>query len=133
MNNNLGIAYRKKGLLDEAIKHYLIAISLNPDSVEFHNNLGNAYGIKGLIDEAIKELQIALSINEDYAESPLAPNSRTLYTPIPAFVICICASEFVVNTIMKTSANLQKINFSLVVIFLSPLWNLLNDIMKFKS
>lgn len=39
---NLGIAYERKGLLDEAIEEYRAAIRLKPADGAFHQNLENA-------------------------------------------------------------------------------------------
>ncbi|KAF0146227.1 MAG: hypothetical protein FD156_254 [Nitrospirae bacterium] len=68
-HNNLGIAYKDKGLTDKAIEHYQIALRINPDYVEAYNNLGAAYYNKGLTDMAIEHYQIALRINPNYAEA----------------------------------------------------------------
>ena len=38
---NLGIAYSKKGMLDESMAEYKKAIGIDPNFADAHNNLGN--------------------------------------------------------------------------------------------
>ena len=59
---NLGAAYIKKGLLDQAIEQDLIAVKLNPDSPEYQRILGETYAMKGSLDQAIQRYQIAISL-----------------------------------------------------------------------
>ncbi|MBI4691105.1 MAG: tetratricopeptide repeat protein [Nitrospirae bacterium] len=69
-HNNLGVAiYLAKGLLDEAIKHYQIALKIKPDYPEAHYNLGNVYRNKGWLDKAIEHYQIAIRLKPDYPET----------------------------------------------------------------
>jgi tetratricopeptide (TPR) repeat protein len=68
-HNNLGIAYKEKGMLTEAIAHYKAALSLKPDYIRAHNNLGVAYKDKGMITEAIAHYKTALSLKPDYAKA----------------------------------------------------------------
>jgi tetratricopeptide (TPR) repeat protein len=63
--NGLGVTYRKKGMLDEAILQLKRAIE--PNFSKAHNNLGAAYWKKGLIDRAIAEYKKGLIINPNYA------------------------------------------------------------------
>jgi Tfp pilus assembly protein PilF len=65
---NLGNAYNKKGLTDEAIEQYKIALKLKPDHAETRYNLGNAYNKKGLVDEAIEQYEIASKLKPEVAE-----------------------------------------------------------------
>ena len=59
---NLGAAYIKKGLLDQAIEQDLIAVKLNPDSPEYQRILGETYAMKGSLDQAIQRYQIAIRL-----------------------------------------------------------------------
>ena len=63
VHNNLGAAYGRKGLLEEAIVEYEKALALDPKYVLAHNNLGFAYGRKGLLEEAIVEYKKALALD----------------------------------------------------------------------
>ena len=42
-HNNLGIAFKEQGKLDEAVACYCRALELRPDYAEAHNNLGVAF------------------------------------------------------------------------------------------
>jgi tetratricopeptide (TPR) repeat protein len=65
--NNLGVALREKGALDEAIAAFREAIRLKNDYVEACSNLGSALKDKGQLDEAIATYQEALRIKKDFA------------------------------------------------------------------
>lgn len=47
-HNNLGVLYKKMGLMDAAIREYTTAIQIKPDYSEAHGNLANIYLDKGL-------------------------------------------------------------------------------------
>lgn len=66
---NLGIAYSKKGMLDESMAEYKKAIGIDPKFAEAHNNLGNVYGTKGMIDEEISEYKKAITLNPNLTEA----------------------------------------------------------------
>lgn len=68
-HNNLGLAYQKKGQLNEAIREYLTALKFNPDYAKAHINLGIAYGQQGRYDEAVFELINAIRLNPGYADA----------------------------------------------------------------
>ncbi len=68
-HNNLGILYKKKGLLDKAIEEYKQAIRLKPDYAETHNNLGIAYREKGKFKEAEMAYREALRLKSDLVEA----------------------------------------------------------------
>lgn len=57
--NNLGVAFKRRGRVDEAIEQYKMAIDVDPSFAEAHSNLGSAYYSLGRIDEAIEEFRIA--------------------------------------------------------------------------
>jgi tetratricopeptide (TPR) repeat protein len=65
--NNVGNAYSRKGLLDQAISDYNKALEINPMDAEAYNNRGNAYSRKDLLDQAISDCNKALEINPRYA------------------------------------------------------------------
>jgi len=61
--NNIGAAYGMKGMTDEAIEHFAIAVELNPGFDRAYFNLGNALMHKGLIDQALKSFQMAVQLS----------------------------------------------------------------------
>jgi tetratricopeptide (TPR) repeat protein len=69
VHNNLGLAYAAKGLRDDAIKHYKIALELAPDFAEAHNNIGVAYALNHLSNIAIGHYRIALRLKPDYVDA----------------------------------------------------------------
>ena len=68
-HNNLGIIYKRKGLLDKAIEEYKEAIRLKADYAEAYNNLGIAYREKGLFKQAELAYREALRLKSDLAEA----------------------------------------------------------------
>ena len=58
-----GNAFLAKGHTDLAIKHYRIALHLNPDSLEPHNNLAIIFYRNGDIKKALEHFKAALEIN----------------------------------------------------------------------
>ncbi|MBI5196913.1 MAG: tetratricopeptide repeat protein [Nitrospirae bacterium] len=69
---NIGFAYGKQGLLNEAIHEYSTAIRIKPDYHEAHNNLGVAYGRQKRVREAINEFLAAVKFKYDF---PAAHNN----------------------------------------------------------
>ncbi|UCD85487.1 MAG: tetratricopeptide repeat protein [Deltaproteobacteria bacterium] len=67
--NNLGIAYKRKGMYDEAIRAYQKVISIDPDHANAHTNLGLVYAKKGKYEEAIREYHKAIVIDPAYVEA----------------------------------------------------------------
>jgi len=68
-HNNLGLILLDKGLVDEGMDHFQIAIAIRPQYPAAYNNLGTALTDKGEINEAIADFQKALQLNPDYAEA----------------------------------------------------------------
>ena len=68
-HNNLGILYKRKGLLDKAIEEYQQALRLKPDYAEAYNNLGIAYREKGMFKEAETAYREALRLKSDLVET----------------------------------------------------------------
>ena len=57
--NNLGVALRRRGHVEEAIEQYKQAIADEPNFGDVHSNLGAAYLYQGREEDAIKEFQLA--------------------------------------------------------------------------
>jgi tetratricopeptide (TPR) repeat protein len=57
--NNLGVALRRRGRIDEAIAQYKLAIQDHPRYAEAHSNLGTAYLHQGRTEDALKEFRLA--------------------------------------------------------------------------
>jgi tetratricopeptide (TPR) repeat protein len=68
-HHNLGKAYKAQDMIDKAIEHYMIALSLEPDAAIIHNNLGNAYLAKGMTDKAIDQYKTALTLQPDFEKA----------------------------------------------------------------
>ncbi len=62
----LGIAYEKKGLLDEAIREYETAAKKSKDAFLY---LGNAYFLKGDSESAEKNYKKAIKKKPDHADA----------------------------------------------------------------
>ncbi len=65
-HNNLGLELEKRGNLDEAAKHFLAALRIDPDHYEAHGNLGMVYAKQGKRDEALHHFGEALRIEPNY-------------------------------------------------------------------
>lgn len=69
IHNNIGIAYDKAGMHEEAISEFNEAIMLDPGYVEVLNNLAASYHRMGQVDEAIEKLRIAIGSRPGYLEA----------------------------------------------------------------
>jgi tetratricopeptide (TPR) repeat protein len=61
-HNNLGMAYEKRGMYDQAVAACQKAISINPRFVQAYNNLGMAYYAAGNYPMATMSLEKASSL-----------------------------------------------------------------------
>jgi tetratricopeptide (TPR) repeat protein len=68
-HNNLGIALKKEGKLNEAIAHYQQALRASPDYADAYNNLGVAHQLQGKLEEAIGHFRSAIELEPDYAKA----------------------------------------------------------------
>jgi len=75
---SLGNVLYKKGQLDDAIRHYQMALAISPD-FSAHMGLGCALLYKGQLDEAIHHCQEALAIFPDKAEAHYNLANALLY------------------------------------------------------
>jgi tetratricopeptide (TPR) repeat protein len=67
-HNNLGVALRDKGELNEAFGHFTQAVRLKPDFPEAHYNLGIVLLRLGKLPEATGHFEQALQFRPDFAE-----------------------------------------------------------------
>lgn len=67
-HNNLAVALRRKGLLDEAIFHYKETIRLDPGFVEAYYNLGNTMMLAGRKNEALTYYRHAVRLNPGHPQ-----------------------------------------------------------------
>ena len=65
-HNNLGVVYKNRGMLDDAIQEFQAALRLSPDLQETHSNLGEAYRMLKRYDLAEKEYIEAARIRPAY-------------------------------------------------------------------
>ncbi len=68
-HNELGMALRQQGKLDEAERQFVEALRIMPDSAEARNNLGIALMMRGRLDEAVQLLDEALRVKPDFADA----------------------------------------------------------------
>ena len=57
--NNLGVALRRRGRVEEAISQYKLALEEDPKFAEARSNLGAAYYSLGRVEDAIQEFETA--------------------------------------------------------------------------
>ena len=68
-HNNLGIALKTLGQLDDAVASYRRALEIKPENAAVHNNLANALKDLGQLDDAVASYRRALQIQPDFAEA----------------------------------------------------------------
>lgn len=67
--NNLGVAYRRMGRLEDATEAHRRAVQLSPTSATAHNNLGTDAHASGRFEEALAHYKTAIALNPLSAES----------------------------------------------------------------
>lgn len=67
-HNNLGLALRDRGNMNEAARHFSTALSLDPDNVQVHNNIGVLYANRGNLERACYHFKEAIRIDPNHAE-----------------------------------------------------------------
>jgi tetratricopeptide (TPR) repeat protein len=72
-HNNLGVALKRQGQVNEAIEHFKKTIEIDPQFTEAYNNMGNAYMDIGRSEEAVRQYRSALN---------LAPNDPLIHLNI---------------------------------------------------
>jgi len=69
LSTNLGTAYSKSGMHEDAIKAYKQAVDLNPNYTKAHYNLGTAYIKSGMFEDAIVAFQKTISLDPEFAKA----------------------------------------------------------------
>jgi tetratricopeptide (TPR) repeat protein len=69
VHGGLGLAYQKRGLLDEAIREFETAIELGPNLAKNHYNLGLAYEEKGFFGKAVAAYKKAVEVDPAYTDA----------------------------------------------------------------
>ncbi len=69
IHNNLGMAYDRAEMCENAIEEFNEAIKLDPGYIEVLNNLAVTYNRMGLVDEATERLMEALRLRPGYPEA----------------------------------------------------------------
>ena len=64
---NLGIAYERRGMLDQAEQQMLLSLQIDPTQVDAHNTLGAIYAEEGKYMRAHDEWTELVEANPDYA------------------------------------------------------------------
>ena len=67
--NNLGVAYRKLGRFEDALRAHERAIQLSPGSSSAHNNLGGDAHVLGRFEEALSHYDTALRLDPRSADA----------------------------------------------------------------
>ncbi len=69
LHNNLGIALKSQGKLEEAVSHYKRALEIEPDSFRTHDNLGIVLFMQGKLDEGISHFRQSLQLRPTSAST----------------------------------------------------------------
>lgn len=59
-HNNLGVALKRAGRLDDAVREYELALAANPHFAEARANLGAALAAEGRREDALRQFQLAI-------------------------------------------------------------------------
>ncbi|HSU12669.1 tetratricopeptide repeat protein [Longimicrobium sp.] len=65
---NAGQVYAQAGAVDEAIRHYEMAMEMDPDYSEYYNDRGNLYLKQGRAAEAEQDFRRAIELSPPYPE-----------------------------------------------------------------
>ncbi|NQV08345.1 tetratricopeptide repeat protein [Candidatus Woesearchaeota archaeon] len=68
VHNNLAMEYFDQGMVNDAVAHYKLSISMSDLYPQSHYNLGNAYVSLGLIDEAVEEYKKAVEMDDNFVQ-----------------------------------------------------------------
>lgn len=80
LNNDLGVALRRRGEFDRAVQHFRKALALQPASAVAAYNIGSVLDRQGRIPEAIAQYRMAIGMRDDYPTAHLALAETLLET-----------------------------------------------------
>ncbi len=110
--HNLGLAFYKKGRIEDAIRNYQMSLKIYPNSFKAHNVLGVAYVQQGRFEEAIRELQTAVRLDPDYAKA--YDNLGLIFTIMNRFEDALV--EF--RTALNINPDAPNVRFNLGTLYL---------------
>ncbi|MFH1791071.1 MAG: tetratricopeptide repeat protein, partial [Candidatus Omnitrophota bacterium] len=64
-HNTLGVIYIRRGMTDDALRHYKKAVELRPARPEYRCNLANTYARKHMLEEAAEEYKKAAELSPE--------------------------------------------------------------------
>jgi len=67
-HNKIGILFLQNNLAEDAIKHFQLAIDINPHNLEGYNNLGQAYTLSGNHTKAVEILRQGMLKGEHFTD-----------------------------------------------------------------
>ena len=76
---NLGMAYYRKGVIDEAIEEWEKVITVDPDYGRAHSSLASAYYERGQYCKALKHYQKAIDLG--YKVPPELAKNLSVFIP----------------------------------------------------
>ncbi len=65
--NNLGVAYKRRGRVNDAIEQYMLALEADPKFADARSNLGSAYYSMGRVEDAIHQFELATKTSKSNA------------------------------------------------------------------
>lgn len=80
----LGLDDAKAGRLDQARRHYEVALRSDPNGADIYNNLGNVLAKQGNLPEAIASFESALRLRPDYGMARANLAAALLFSGRPA-------------------------------------------------
>jgi len=115
-HNNLGLEYELKGMIDQAVAQYQLALAIMPGYGSPYNNLGLIYYSRGEIDRAVALFQKAISLKANYmkAHNNLGIaylEKGALSEAVLNFMIALRSNKRQVETCVNLGVALTKMGF----------------------
>ncbi len=115
-HNNLGLEYELKGMIDQAVAEYQLALAIMPGYGSPYNNLGLIYYSRGEIDRAVALFKKAISLKANYmkAHNNLGIaylEKGALSEAVLNFMIALRSNRRQVETCVNLGVALTKMGF----------------------